>query len=232
MRGIGKIFTKVGKAVKSLAKPVLVGAAAMFVGGLALGAFPATSAFADKLPGWGEGGLFTKAAASMGLGGYAAEGTALHTAVNQSSAAALASAGATAGEGALATTAQQASLPTTNGLADSVVQKAAASPTDVLGSQMERTNKLMTLKLGMDFLGGVMAPTPDDMARAQKQFRGSFYGVGRNGKGGGTAPANAPAPTDLLAPGSVGSHKPLISGDDLLDPSFLLSPANPLGRFG
>ena len=76
IKGIGKIFKKIGKFVKKNWKYIAMAVAVYFTAGVALSYFGATSGFAAAMPGFGTGGMFTSAASAIGLNGPAIAGAA------------------------------------------------------------------------------------------------------------------------------------------------------------
>jgi hypothetical protein len=75
-KGIKKVFKKIGKFVKKHWKKIVAAVAIYFTAGVALSYFGSTSAFAASMPGFGTGGIFTKAAAYIGFSGPAVAGAA------------------------------------------------------------------------------------------------------------------------------------------------------------
>ena len=58
IKGIKKVFRKVGKVLKKIIKPLAIAVAVYFTAGLALSAFAPTAGFAASMPGFAGGGLF------------------------------------------------------------------------------------------------------------------------------------------------------------------------------
>ncbi len=74
VKGVKKVFKKVGKFVKKYWKPIAAAVAIYFTAGVALSYFGSTASFASSLPGFGSGGIFSKAAVWMGFNGAAGSG--------------------------------------------------------------------------------------------------------------------------------------------------------------
>lgn len=263
VKGIGKVFKKVGEVVSKIWKPVLIATAAYFTAGLALQSFSSTQAFGSALPGWGADGMFTNAAKFLGLGGLGAPGSSLYEAVNSGAGSALMTTGSavtdTSGiavqDGGQAIGADAFNGPvmsTNDSVAKQVSQASIPGGGDALAQQLARANKLALYKMGIDFIGGLTAPTLDEQYTAQKQFRGAFYGAGRNGVGttvpgmppppgtpsggllGRPRPEPKPGPFgDLLVSNEdIGARETATRSDDLLSPDFLMGKNNPIGGFG
>jgi hypothetical protein len=71
VKGVKKVFKKVTNFVKKYWKPIVAAVAIYFTAGVALSYFPSTAGFASSMPGFGTGGMFTKAATWMGFNGSA-----------------------------------------------------------------------------------------------------------------------------------------------------------------
>lgn len=78
----------------------------------------------------------------------------------------------------------------------------AAAPTTMLGKLgasikgLSLSEKLILAQGGAKVVGAFIAPSQDEIADAQKKWRGAFYGVNADGSGGGVpAPRAAPAAT-------------------------------------
>jgi len=71
VKKVGKVFKKVGKFVKKRWKLIVIAAAIYFTAGVALSYFGSTAGFASAMPGFGVGGVFSKAAVYMGFQGSA-----------------------------------------------------------------------------------------------------------------------------------------------------------------
>jgi len=77
LKGIGKVFKKIGKFVKKNWKYVAMAVAVYFTAGVALSYFGATAGFAASMPQFGAGGMFTSAASAIGFNGPAVAGAAM-----------------------------------------------------------------------------------------------------------------------------------------------------------
>lgn len=142
VKGIKKVFKKIGKFVKRAVKwvkknwkVIALAVAVYFTAGVALSAFPSTASFASALPGFGATGanaLFSKAAVSLGFKGAAGSGIAAISGANAaaagvgaigagvSSGSVAGGAGASAGLGEVAVTGAKiasAATPSTAGMA-------------------------------------------------------------------------------------------------------------------
>lgn len=249
-KAIGKVFSAVVGVIKKIWKPVLIAAAVYFTAGLALSAMPATSAFAASMPGFAGGGflglgvgagsvagtgVFTHLAASLGMatlgsggglvGGALASGT---TAAELGAAGISGSAiagGATAAvnSGAIsaaALPAEGAGAATVGaGGAVSAVAPAVGTAAATAG-KMTLAEKFLLASTASNVLGGLTAPSPRDIAEAQKTWVGAFYGVGPGG--GGAAPAGPVSGLDK-------NTQPLIplSSDASPAPASGMTPAAP-----
>jgi len=80
IKGIGKVFKKVGNFVKKNWKYIAMAVAVYFTAGIALSYFGATAGFAAAMPGFGTGGMFTSAASAIGFNGPAIAGAAIDAA--------------------------------------------------------------------------------------------------------------------------------------------------------
>jgi hypothetical protein len=224
VKGIGKVFKGVAKFVKKALPYVAIAAAVYFTAGVALSAFPSTAAFAASMPGFAGGGflglgigagatagtgLFSQAAAAIGLGtlgsagglvgGAMAAGTTAAqlgaasaglgtAAAGLSSAGAAASSAASIGAGAYTAAGGMGPVlpPGVITTVPSVTGPAAAKAGLSIGEQ------LLLASTGASALGALTAPTPAE----QKRFVGSFYGTDRKGGGGPIVPSleSQPAP--------------------------------------
>lgn len=79
VKGIKKVFKKVANFVKKYWKYIVIAVAVYFTAGVALSYFGGTAGFASAMPGFGTGGLFSKAAVAMGFKGSAAVASGLST---------------------------------------------------------------------------------------------------------------------------------------------------------
>lgn len=161
-------------------------------------------------------GIFTKIAAKIGLGtlgsggglvgGALAKGTtaaalganvgaaALTTGAGQAAAAGL-TAGIAPGVSTFSAGAQQAAA--IGGLnAGTAAVSAGGGLVPVAKAGMSLTEKLLLAQMGTKTIGAFLAPTDDEVAAAQKKWRGSFYGVDAADKNAGApqAPVGAQAP--------------------------------------
>lgn len=71
VKGIKKVFKKITNFVKKYWKYIVIAVAVYFTAGVALSYFGGTAGFASAMPGFGTGGLFSKAAVAMGFKGSA-----------------------------------------------------------------------------------------------------------------------------------------------------------------
>lgn len=192
-KAVKKVFKTVVKVVKKIAKPILIGAAVYFTAGMALSAFTATQAFAASLPGFGISstgaatGIFSKAASTLGLAGglQAGAGVTAASAAAATGAAAAGTAGAGAGGGMTATLAAGGGAATTAAATGSGLGAGVTAATG-----MSLTNKLLLASVGAQAVGAFLAPDIDDVAMAQKKWRGAYYGMEAGG---------APTPTPTAA---------------------------------
>jgi hypothetical protein len=76
IKGIGKVFKKIGKFVKKNWKYIAMAVAVYFTAGVALSYFGPTANFAANMWGFGSGGVFTNAATAIGFNGPAVAGAA------------------------------------------------------------------------------------------------------------------------------------------------------------
>jgi len=248
---IKKVFKKVVDFIKPIAKVVLIAAAIYFTAGVAMSYFGATSAFAASMPGFAANGVagagvFSHAAASIGLGGGLAHGAAIANAATAASAAGAAGGGATAyalgaqapaaGTAAVAENATAAGAEvagtagtgaaTTAGavapgaVTAGTVAPAAATTGATLGAKIagaSLTDKLLMASLGTNLVSGLTAPSVQEVEAAKKSFYGSFYGVDSSGKG---APAPMPyAQANAKIPGVAIPGQNTAYVDDLGKPS-------------
>jgi len=191
VKGVKKVFKKVAKVVKKIAKPLLIAAAVYFTAGVALSAFSATAGMAAAMPGFGAGGLFSKAAVAIGFKGAAGSGIAATAAASSASAAAagaaaagnfgaygsIMSGGAAAGSG---TVAAGTGALSSGALAASTAGAGTAAAAGAKGffAGMSSFEKVMMLKMGVDTAAGLLAKKPDPFP-APNQFSG------RDSKGNG-----------------------------------------------
>lgn len=249
IKSVKKVFKKVVKFIKKALPLILIAVAVYFTAGLALSAFPATASFAASLPGFAGGGfmglgvgagatagtgLFSKAAASFGLGSLGSSGGLVGgalkagTTIAQLGAAgikgsALVAGAAKATAAGLFSGAAGLGAPTTIG--SIAVGGGMTGPAmNVVGaaSKMSIGEKLLLASTGIQALGAFMAPTPAE----EKKFVGAFYGTDSKGGGGPivptmevAAPAQAQAPPPARA--AVKGERPLV------DPSGGIRPAPP-----
>lgn len=76
VKGVKKVFKKIGRFIKKHWKKIVLAVAIYFTAGVALSYFAPTAGFAASMPGFGAGGIFTKAASFIGLNGPAIAGAA------------------------------------------------------------------------------------------------------------------------------------------------------------
>lgn len=161
-------------------------------------------------------GIFTKVAAKIGLGTLGKAGGLVGGALSKGTSAALlsANAGATAvalgagkagTAGLIGTQAAAVAGNTANAiLAGSGAAGGAAGAAGALGAGagvaakagMSLTEKLLLAQMGTKTIGAFLAPTDDEVAEAQKKWRGAFYGAEPTDKNAGApqAPIGARPP--------------------------------------
>lgn len=71
VKAVKKVFKKAVKFVKKYWKVIVIAAAIYFTAGVALSYFGSTAGFASAMPGFGTGGIFSKAAVAIGFQGSA-----------------------------------------------------------------------------------------------------------------------------------------------------------------
>jgi len=207
VKGVGKVFKAVAKVVKKIAKPVLIGAAIYFTGGLALSAFPATAGFAASLPGFGISasgaatGIFSKAAAALGLQGGLVAGAA----GNAAAAGAPLIAGAEGGAGAV-----MSGLSGGSSAASTLGAGITLGGGGGTAAAMSFTDKLLLASLGSKAVGAFLAPDLGDQYDEAKRWRGAFYGAYADGSSD-PAPVAEPAtaaPQPITGPAAPAGQAP------------------------
>lgn len=211
VKGIKKVFRSVVKVVKKIWKPLVVAAAVYFTAGAALsyfgaGAASAGVAGATTAAGAAGGSAATAAAAihgaaaTMGATTMAA-GTTLGGALAGSTTAAIASSAAAVGQAAVSAASRGAYTRTAMGMSagkpaiPTAINAATTPPPGTpatLGSRIagavrgmegyERAMYVQTLISGVSGLMQPKPPTPDETARANSRFRGSYFGVNEQGQ--------------------------------------------------
>ncbi len=221
VKGIKKVFKAVAKVVKKVIKPLAIAAAVYFTGGLALSAFPATAGFAASLPGFGISatgaatGIFSKAAAVIGLDGGLVAGAAA-TAGAAAGAATTTAAVASGGFGGIGGAATGgAAAAGGGGAVGAGIGAGAGAATTAAGTTaaaagMTLTEKLMLASIGSKAIGGFLAPTMSEQYTEAKRWRGAYYGTYANG-------------TSDAAPPSAVSQQPATPAQQIV------SPAKPVG---
>lgn len=170
-------------------------------------------------------GIFTKVAAKIGLGTLGKAGGLVGGALSKGTSAALlgANVGTTALVAGTAKATASGAIGATTGAAAGVagggkaitalgaegaasaagagVAKAATAGSAVTSSAaattgMSLTEKLLLAQMGTKTIGAFLAPTDDEVATAQKKWRGAFYGADASDKSAGApqAPIGAQAP--------------------------------------
>lgn len=210
VKGIKKVFQTVVHVVKKIWKPLLIAAAIYFTAGVALSAFPATAAFASSMPLFAGGGV-----AGLGIGAGAAAGTGIftHLAValgvgSLGAAGGLTGAAAIPAGAATAVAAQGANAALINSGVSSGLTAAAGGAAPALATSvaakgaMSLGEKFLIASTVSSTLGGLTAPSPKEIAEAQKRWSGAFYGVNADGSGGAAAVPDGLIPTPSTKPGA------------------------------
>jgi len=207
VKGIKKVFRSVVKVVKKIWKPLVIAAAVYFTAGAAMSYFGAAGATAGvtgatAAAGAGAAGgtaasaaaAIHGAAATMGATTMAA-GTTLGGALAGTSVSAVASAAAAAGQAiargaytrtAMSMAAGKPAIPaainaaTTPPASTSLLSRVGTAVRGMEG--YERAMYVQTLISGVSGLLAPKPPTPDQTAQANARFRGSYFGVGEDGK--------------------------------------------------
>jgi hypothetical protein len=166
------IFTKIAA---KLGLSTLGHAGGLVGGALAKGTTAAALTSAGVSSGALAAGTAKAAAAGLipGAGGAAAAGTA-----------------ATVGVGAPATAAD---IGWTGAASGGAAGGAAGGATVAAKAGMSLTEKLLLAQAGTKVVGAFLAPTDDQVAEAQKKWRGAFYGAEADGKAAAQPQAQPPA---------------------------------------
>jgi hypothetical protein len=181
-----KVFRKVAGGVRSVlkkvAKPLMIAAAIYFTAGLALSAFPATSAFAAAMPGFGgiastAGAGAPGALAGTGLSGVTVAANAAAT-LPASIAAASTAAGTAVGAGISTTAAQGLFTKMAVKFGLSGVAQGSGIAGAVGKTGMALSDKLLLASTVSNTISGLTGPSEKDIIAAQRKFHGSFYGMG------------------------------------------------------
>lgn len=198
VRGVKKIFRKVGQVLKKVWKPLAIAAAVYFTAGAAMAYFAPATAAATAAGGASAaataGGMMSaagSAAAAAGATAAAGAATAATGMVGAASSmlgAASSAFSAASAAGIFSRTAMQ--VATGKGGASKVADAAITGPqtqTPTLMSRIgsavkgmkgyERAMYVQTLVSGVSGLLTPKPPTPDEQARAGARFRGSYFGV-------------------------------------------------------
>jgi hypothetical protein len=201
VKSVKKVFKKVTKFVKKYWKVIAIAAAVYFTAGVALSYFGSTAGFASAMPGFGSGGMLSKAAVWMGFKGSAGVASGLSTtsglwagsaaakmgttlaASNAALGAPVAVTGTKVAAGGTIAQAQAASAATAAagaGAAGSTV--AAATGTDAVIKAMSTAYKLQAASTLISTASGLLAPSEDEINKKQhaRQY-GNAFGVGRDG---------------------------------------------------
>lgn len=208
---VKKVFKKVWDFAKPIVKVVAIAAAVYFTAGVALSYFGPTSAFAAAMPGFagaaGAGtGIFSQAAAAIGLGGGLAQGAA---AAAGSAGAAGAAAGAAGAAGSAASLGGDTLLEGLAGGATAAPAAATAAGAAGAGAgaataakaAMSLTDKLLLASTATSAISGLTSPTPKEIEAAKNSFYGSYYGMDKDGKTAApTTAVSAPKPPAQPAP--------------------------------
>lgn len=199
IHSIGKVFSKIWDFIKPIVAVVAIAVAVYFTAGLALSAFPATAGFAAALPGFAANGvagagIFSSAAASVGLGGGLAAGAATDAAAIAATAGATAGATVAAGGtlsaaelalpvGQVAANTAAAGAIGAGGAAGAGLGGAAAAGGGLLAKigGASLTDKLLLASVGTNLVSGLTAPTPAEIQAAKNGFYGAFYGMDKGG---------------------------------------------------
>jgi len=203
VKGVKKVFKKVGKFVKKNWKYIAAAVAVYFTAGVALSYFGSTAAFSAAMPGFGAGEIFSQAAVWMGFSGGAGSGIAATaaakaagvaltsgmtvaeaTAATEAATLAPVAATGTAIEGGTFTAAEFAAAggKTAAAVAPTAGGTTALTATDALLKSMETTQKLSMIKMGLDTVSGLLAPDEYEQAKKMHALQyASSFGVDRKG---------------------------------------------------
>jgi len=204
VKEVKKVFKKVVRFVKKHWKTIVLAAAVYFTAGVALSSFGSTAGFASSMPGFGAGGVFSKAAVALGFQGAAGSGIAATAAAQTAMAA---GAGAAAGAslpgvagtgvgvgeagaafampGSQAAAAQAAGTAAT-GAAATGVAGAAGTAAAGAAKSLSALEKIAIAQTIFQGVGGLMTPDQDELDRkAHARRNQAAFGIGRSGEGPG-----------------------------------------------
>lgn len=200
VKKVKKVFKKVTKFVKKYWKEIVIATAVYFTAGVALSYFESTAAFASSMPGFGEAGIFTKAATFLGFNGSAAVKSGLSVASGAWQGSSVVPFGTTLAEEAarnLTPVVVEGSMkagPTFANAAEyaaaggktaatvaSTVAPAAAS-TDALIKSLSTAYKLQAVSTLIGTASGLLSPSQKELYEAQHNLQwGNAFGVDRQG---------------------------------------------------
>lgn len=231
VKKVKKVFTKVAKFVRKNFKYIAIAVAVYFTAGIALSYFGSTAAFASSMPGFGVGGIFSKAAVAIGFSGSSAVASGLSMTsgvfgAGTTAAGMIVPAGTLASEAAGVFTpvvagASKVAAGSTiaGGAAEGAATKAlvSAGGKAVVGTgssavlkAASSAFKLQALSTLVSTVGGLFQESPSEAYEKQHALQwGQAFGVGREGStesgwsttGGSTAFANMP-PAPKVGQGS------------------------------
>jgi hypothetical protein len=209
VKGVGKVFKKVGKVIKRRWKLIVIAIAVYFTAGIALSYFGSTAAFSTAMPGFGVGGIFSKAAVAIGFQGSAAVASGLSM-TSGAFAAGTAAAGVLVPAGTLATEAAALLTPVAatntavaagSTIAGTMAADAAAvgagaaaggaaaggaaagmSATDAVLKSLSAASKYQMISTLVGAVGGLFQEKPSETDRKGVEIRNAqAFGVGRDG---------------------------------------------------
>jgi hypothetical protein len=225
VKKVGKVFKKVGKFVKKNWKYIAIAVAVYFTAGVALSYFGSTAAFASSMPGFGVGGIFSKAAVAIGFQGSSAVASGLSLtsgAFTGAATGAIAGAGATLAPvaataspiaGAPAFTASQyaaaGGVQAAAGAAATTAGTAAAgmTATDALLKASTTAFKLQAASTLISTIGGLFGESESDIYEKKHNLQyGNAFGVGRDGgtESGWATSGGSEAFSDMGKPARAG----------------------------
>ncbi len=201
VKNVRKVFSKVTKFVRKNWKPILMAAAVYFTAGIAMSYFGSTAAFASNMPGFGVGGIFSKAAVAIGFQGSSAVASGLSM-TSGAFAAGTAAAGTIVPAGTLASEAAAVLTPVKAGAAKIAgggefigsgfagaggkvaagKLVAGADPGVAFMKAASSAFKLQAASTLIGTLGGLFKETPSETYEKQHALQwGQSFGVGREG---------------------------------------------------
>ena len=206
VKGVKKVFKKVGKFVKKNWKWIALAVAVYFTAGIALSYFGSTAAFSAAMPGFGAGGMFAKTAVWMGFSGGVGSGIAATAAAAAPAVAGTALAASGEFVAPLAANigtpiAASSVVPTASSLSPLIAPaggaaaggaaitplaanagKAALTTNDILAKALTTQSRLAIAKMGMDIVAGLTEK--DEYETWKKMHEDSYassFGVDREG---------------------------------------------------